>query len=87
MNFGLQLVTSLFVSIGILGGIFLANWKIAILAGFFIGGSYLFIVIKTIRSGKQAKPEVWEGAGDLGLEWTLTSPPPYHSFTVQPQVK
>ena len=48
---------------------------------------FLFIVIKTIRSGKQAKPEVWEGAGDLGLEWTLTSPPPYHSFTVQPQVK
>ena len=48
---------------------------------------FLFIVIKTIRSGKQAKPEVWEGAGDLGLEWTLSSPPPYHSFTVQPQVK
>ena len=35
---------------------------------------FLFIVIKTIRSGKQAKPEVWEGAGDLGLEWTLSSP-------------
>ena len=56
MNFGLQLVTSLFVSIGILGGIFLANWKTAILAGFFIGGSYLFIVIKTkkilIRNSK-----------------------------------
>ena len=56
MNFSLQLVTSLFVSIGILGGIFLANWKIAILAGFFIGGSYLFIVIKTkkilIRNSK-----------------------------------
>ena len=48
---------------------------------------FLFIVIKTIRSGKQAKPEVWEGAGDLGSEWTLSSPPPYHSFTVQPQVK
>ena len=48
---------------------------------------FLFIVIKTIRSGKQAKPEVWEGAGELGLEWTLSSPPPYHSFTVQPQVK
>ncbi len=48
---------------------------------------FLFIVIKTIRSGKQAKPEVWEGAGELGLEWTLSSPPPYHSFTVQPEVK
>jgi cytochrome c oxidase subunit 1 len=48
---------------------------------------FLFIVIKTIRSGKQAKPEVWEGAEDLGLEWTLSSPPPYHSFSVQPQLK
>ena len=47
----------------------------------------LYIVIKTIRSGKLAKPEVWEGAGELGLEWTLSSPPPYHSFTVPPQVK
>ena len=47
----------------------------------------LFIVIKTIRGGKKATPEVWEGAGDLGLEWTLSSPPPHHSFTVQPQVK
>ena len=33
---------------------------------------FLFIVIKTIRSGKQAKPEVCKGAGDLGLEWTLS---------------
>ena len=48
---------------------------------------FLFIVIKTIRGGKKATPEVWEGAGDLGLEWTLSSPPPHHSFTVQPQVK
>ena len=56
MNFGLQLVTSLFISIGILGGIFLANWKIALLAAFFIGGSYLFIISKTkkilIRNSK-----------------------------------
>ena len=47
MNFGLQLVTSVFVAIGILGGIFLASWKISLLAGFFIGGSYLLISSKT----------------------------------------
>ena len=47
MNFGLQLVTSFFVSIGILGGIFLASWKIALISGFFIGGSYLLIISKT----------------------------------------
>jgi len=27
---------------------------------------------------------VWEGA--RGLEWTLSSPPPHHSFTVPPVV-
>ena len=47
MNFGLQLVTSFFVAIGILGGIFLASWKISLLAGFFVGGSYLLISSKT----------------------------------------
>ena len=47
---------------------------------------FLFIVIKTIRAGKQAEPEVWEGAGELGLEWTLSSPPPYHSFNIQPNI-
>lgn len=47
----------------------------------------LFIVIKAIRAGKKASNEVWEGTQDLGLEWTLKSPPPYHTFTVQPEVK
>tara|TARA_B100000029_G_C17533204_1_gene943968 strand:- start:480 stop:1778 length:1299 start_codon:yes stop_codon:yes gene_type:complete len=47
----------------------------------------LFIVIKAIRSGKKASDEVWEGTKEWGLEWTLESPPPYHSFTVQPEVK
>ena len=48
---------------------------------------FLFIVIKAIRAGQKAKAEVWEGAENWGLEWTLNSPPPYHSFTVQPNVK
>ena len=47
----------------------------------------LFIVIKAIRAGKKASSEVWEGTQDLGLEWTLKSPPPYHTFAVQPEVK
>ena len=48
---------------------------------------FLFIVIKAIRAGKKASSEVWEGVQDSGLEWTLDSPPPYHTFTVQPEVK
>ena len=46
---------------------------------------FLYIVLATIREGKKATNEVWEGAE--GLEWTLASPPPYHSFTTPPVVK
>ena len=46
---------------------------------------FLYIVLATIRQGKKATNEVWEGAE--GLEWTLASPPPYHSFTTPPVVK
>ncbi|MCG6869487.1 MAG: cytochrome c oxidase subunit I [Gammaproteobacteria bacterium] len=58
-------------------------------------GSYIFgfsqlilvyVVIKCIRGeGEKATDQVWEGAE--GLEWTLPSPPPYHSFTTPPEVK
>ena len=46
---------------------------------------FLYIVIKSIRGGVKATDRVWEGA--RGLEWTLSSPPPYHSFTTAPEVK
>ncbi|HAL42240.1 MAG TPA: cytochrome c oxidase subunit I, partial [Gammaproteobacteria bacterium] len=46
---------------------------------------FLFVVIKAIRSGKPATARGWEGA--RGLEWTLPSPAPYHSFTHPPEVK
>lgn len=36
------------------------------------------------RSKVKATDRVWEGA--RGLEWTLSSPPPYHSWTVPPVV-
>lgn len=46
---------------------------------------FLYIIIKTVRGGKKATPQVWEGA--KGLEWELPSPPPFHSWTVAPQFK
>ena len=36
------------------------------------------------RSKVKATPEVWEGS--RGLEWTLDSPPAYHSFNTPPEV-
>ena len=46
---------------------------------------FLYNVIQTIRGGAKATDQVWEGAH--GLEWTLPSPPPYHTFTTAPDVK
>jgi len=46
---------------------------------------FLYLVIKCVRGGQKATDQVWEGAH--GLEWTLPSPPPYHSFETQPEVR
>ncbi len=62
--------------------------QIASMGAFLFGFSqvfFLFIVIKTIRGGKQATDEVWESPE--GLEWTIPSPAPYHTFTTPPAVK
>lgn len=44
----------------------------------------LYIVIQTIRGGKKATDQVWEGAH--GLEWTIPSPAPYHTFSTPPKI-
>ena len=68
-----------------------ADFNAMVSVGAFIFGFtqllLLFIVIKAIRTGKKASDEVWEDTKDWGLEWTLESPPPYHTFSVQPEVK
>ncbi len=46
---------------------------------------FLYNVIQTIRGGEPATDQVWEGA--RGLEWTLPSPTPYHTFTKAPVVE
>lgn len=45
---------------------------------------FLYAVIQAIRGGKKASNRVWENS--IGLEWSLTSPPPYHSFTTPPNL-
>jgi cytochrome c oxidase subunit 1 len=63
------------------------NW-ISSVGGFLFGFSQLillFVVIKCIRGGKKATDQVWEGA--QGLEWTVPSPAPYHTFETPPDPK
>jgi len=65
-----------------------ADWNmVSSLGGFVFGLSQLLlvvVVIQCVRGGQKATDQVWEGAH--GLEWTLPSPPPFHSFTTPPQV-
>ena len=61
---------------------------IASIGAFLFGAAqimFLFNVIATIRAGKPATDEVWEEPD--GLEWTVPSPAPYHTFAVPPEVK
>ncbi len=46
---------------------------------------FFYIAIRAMKGGAKATDKVWEGAD--GLEWTLSSPPPYHSFAVAPKIK
>jgi cytochrome c oxidase subunit 1 len=66
-----------------------ADWNaISSIGGFAFGLAqvyFVFIVIKTIRGGEKATGQVWEGAE--GLEWTVPSPAPYHTFETAPEVK
>lgn len=45
---------------------------------------FLYVLIHAIRYGEPASDRVWEGA--FGMEWTIPSPAPYHSFTRTPHI-
>ena len=66
-----------------------ADWNmVSSLGGFVFGVSqllFIYLVIRTVRGGVEATDRVWEGSD--GLEWTLPSPPPYHSFVEAPEVR
>ena len=65
-----------------------ADWNMVSSVGAFLFGFsqllFLFIVLKTVMGGKKATAQVWEGA--KGLEWSVASPAPYHTFSTPPKI-
>jgi cytochrome c oxidase subunit I len=47
---------------------------------------FVWIAIKTLRSGERVPGAYW-GPQASTLEWTVSSPPPFHAFETLPQVK
>ena len=66
-----------------------ADWNmVSSIGGFAFGLAqvfFIYVIIQTIRGGKAATDQVWEGAH--GLEWTVPSPAPYHTFETAPEVR
>lgn len=62
--------------------------QIVSIGGFAFGLSqliFLWLVIKCVRGGEKAPAKVWQGAE--GLEWTVASPAPHHTFETPPKIE
>ena len=66
-----------------------AGWNFIASIGSYISGAatlfFVGIVIHTLRAGKPAADNPW-GEGADTLEWTVSSPPPFHTFEEQPRI-
>ncbi|WP_421863494.1 cytochrome c oxidase subunit I [Motiliproteus sp.] len=61
---------------------------VASIGAFMFGFSqllFIYNIVKCVREGEPADKRVWEGS--QGLEWSLPSPAPYHSFSEPPDTK
>ena len=68
-----------------------ADWNmVASIGGFAFGLSqvmFVWIVLKSVRGGPKASARVWDDTNSEGLEWTVPSPAPFHTFDTPPVVK
>ena len=44
-----------------------------------------FVLWHSLKHGAKAEARAWEGA--KGLEWTVPSPAPHHTFATPPQIR
>ena len=67
-----------------------AGWNFVASIGSYIGAAsvlvFLYVLFKTFTSKVQVADNYW-GEGATTLEWTVTSPPPFHTFEELPRVR
>jgi cytochrome c oxidase subunit I len=67
-----------------------AGWNFVSSIGSYISGLgalvFLFVVYRTFTSKEHVADNYW-GAGATTLEWTVSSPPPFHTFEELPRVR
>jgi cytochrome c oxidase subunit 1 len=67
-----------------------AGWNYVSSIGSYISagsvGIFLIMVFHAFLRGQRAEANPW-GAGATTLEWTLSSPPPFHAFEELPRIK
>ena len=69
-----------------------AGWNEISSYGAYLSGAatilFVFIVFYTLFFGRRVGDNYWNAQPQsLTLEWTVSSPPPFHQFEIQPQVK
>ena len=68
----------------------LAGWNYVSSIGSYISfASALFfvvVVIYSLKAGRKVDANYW-GEGATTLEWTVSSPPPFHSYEELPRIK
>ncbi len=67
-----------------------AGWNMVSSIGAYISYAaalfFIFVVFHTLLRGKKAADNPW-GEAATTLEWTLSSPPPFHQFATPPHIK
>ncbi len=66
-----------------------AQWNYVATVGFMITGAAMIVffvnLIWSLAAGRKATGDYW-GEGATTLEWTLSSPPPFHQFETLPKI-
>jgi cytochrome c oxidase subunit 1 len=67
-----------------------AGWNYVASIGAYIGGVsvliFLYVLYRTFSSKPVLANNYW-GAGATTLEWSVSSPPPFHTFEELPRIR